>query len=63
MYRVSCDVPVQCYSLPLLQWHWHMIDNLEVNSIGVASRWLLGVDQHYQNAVHSNLQFFSPYIW
>ena len=45
------------------QWQWHMIENLEETSIGVASRWLLGVDQHYQNTVHSQLQFFSSYIW
>mmetsp|Transcript_6092 Transcript_6092/g.11642 ORF Transcript_6092/g.11642 Transcript_6092/m.11642 type:complete len:117 (-) Transcript_6092:168-518(-) len=44
-------------------WQWHMIDNLEATSIGVASRYLMPVTQHYQNTVHSSLQFLSSYIW
>jgi len=44
-------------------WQWHMIENLEPVSIGVATRWFLSPGQKYQNAVHSTLQFLSPYIW
>lgn len=40
-----------------------MIENLETESIGVASRWFLGPGQQYQNSVHSTLQFLSPYVW
>lgn len=44
-------------------WQWHMIENLEDESIGVATRWFVNMKQNYQNSVHSTLQFLSGYIW
>lgn len=44
-------------------WNWHMVENLDGDSIGVATRWFLSSNQFYQNSVHSTLQFFSSYMW
>ncbi len=45
------------------QFNWHMIENLDKETIGVATRWFLGPGHVYQNSVHSTIQFFSSYIW
>lgn len=45
------------------QFNWHMIENLDSEAIGVASRWFFPDDHVYQNSLHSTLQFFSTYMW
>jgi len=45
------------------QFNWHMIENLDSESIGVASRWFFPDEHVYQNSVHSSLQWFSTYMW
>jgi hypothetical protein len=45
------------------QFNWHMIDNLESESIGVATRWFFPEKHVYQNSLHSTLQWFSTYMW
>lgn len=44
-------------------WNWHMVENLDSSSIGVATRWFIPSGHVYQNSVHSTLQFFSPHMW
>lgn len=44
-------------------WNWHMVENVDSSSIGVATRWFLPPGHQYQNSVHSTLQFFSPHMW
>lgn len=44
-------------------WYWHMIENLDSASIGVATRWFLPSGHQYQNSLHSTLQFFSTHMW
>lgn len=38
-------------------WNWHMVENVDSESIGVATRWFLAPGQAYQNSVHSTLQW------
>jgi len=41
-------------------WNWHMVENLDADSIGIASRWQIPQFYPYTNALFSFLQFVSP---
>lgn len=40
-------------------WNWHMVENYDQESIGIASRWLMAAPWPYTNALFSFLQFSS----
>jgi hypothetical protein len=40
-------------------WNWHMVENLDVESIGIASRWFMVSNWPYTNGLFSFLQFSS----
>eukprot|EP01034_Spumella_vulgaris_P024958 gene24958-31359_t len=44
-------------------WNWHMVENLDSSSIGVATRWFIPSGHLYQNSVHSTMQWFSTHMW
>lgn len=40
-------------------WNWHQVENLDADSIGIASRWLIPQIYPYTNGLFSFLQFVS----
>mmetsp|Transcript_2710 Transcript_2710/g.3722 ORF Transcript_2710/g.3722 Transcript_2710/m.3722 type:complete len:469 (+) Transcript_2710:29-1435(+) len=44
-------------------WNWHMVENLDDESIGVASRWKMPGFYPYTNALFSLLHFISLEFW
>lgn len=45
------------------QFNWHMVENLDSETIGVATRWFFPSGHVYQNSLHSLFQWFSTYMW
>jgi len=44
-------------------WNWHMIENLETQTVAVASRWFIPKGHTYQSSLLSTFQWHSKHIW
>ena len=44
-------------------WNWHMVENIDDESIGIASRWNMPAFLPYTNSLFSFLQFTSSDFW